>query len=218
MLQQSTISFLSELALNNNKPWFDEHRDIYEKGKKDFEVLVSTIIKELAIIEPGFKEQLAKDCIFRIFRDVRFSKDKTPYKANFGAGFSSRGKNFTGAGYYLHLEPGKSFVGGGLWQPEAPLLKAIRQEIDYNFNEFKEIIENEDFKQKFQHINGERLQTNPKGYAADNPAIEFLKFKSFTVSSPIDDKTLCTNELITNCIDAFSKMKGFIAFLNKSLQ
>jgi len=138
MLQAKTISFIGKLSKNNNKPWFDKHRDEYEAAKEDFELLVTEILGGLSVTEPMFKEQKAKDCIFRIFRDVRFSKDKTPYKAHFGAFFSRGGRKFPGAGYYLHIEPGgKSFAGGGLWVPEAPLLKAVRQEIDYNFAEFK---------------------------------------------------------------------------------
>src|SRR4051812_13218438 len=119
MLHAATFSFIEKLAKNNNKPWFDEHRNDYAAAKEDFESLVAEVLNGLAANEPAFKEQKAKDCIFRIFRDVRFSKDKTPYKAHFGAFFSKGGRKFPGAGYYLHLEPGgKSFAGGGLWVPE----------------------------------------------------------------------------------------------------
>src|ERR1700679_1155921 len=135
MIQAGTITFLEKLSKNNNNPWFDAHRDEYATAKEDFEAAVAGILAGLAVSEPLFKEQKAKDCIYRIFRDVRFAKDKTPYKAHFGAFFSKGGRKFPGAGYYLHIEPGnKSFAGGGLWVPEAPLLKAVRQEIDYNFD------------------------------------------------------------------------------------
>src|SRR3954462_7481143 len=146
MLQPETIAFLGKLAKNNNKPWFDKHREDYAAAKEDHEEMVTSILAALSATEAVFKEQKAKDCIFRIFRDVRFSKDKTPYKAHFGAFFSIGGRKFPGAGYYLHTEPGKSFIGGGLWQPEAPLLKAVRQEIDYNYDDFRKIIENKTFK------------------------------------------------------------------------
>ena len=136
MLQQATITFLTKLSKNNNKPWFDKNRDAYAIAKDDYEVLVDNLLVALSAVEPVFKEQKAKDCVFRIFRDVRFSKDKTPYKPNFGAFFSKGGRKYPGAGYYLHVEPGgKSFAGGGLWMPEAPILKAVRQEIDYNYKE-----------------------------------------------------------------------------------
>src|ERR1700744_4403630 len=136
MIQATTITFLQKLSKNNNKPWFDANREAYAVAKEDFEILVGEILNGLSAAEPLFKEQKAKDCIFRIFRDVRFSKDKTPYKAHFGAFFSRGGRKYPGAGYYLHLEAGcKSFDGGGLWVPEAPLLKAVRQESRHHFKE-----------------------------------------------------------------------------------
>src|SRR5262249_40592197 len=116
MLQPATLTFLSKLSKNNNKPWFDKNKDSYTAAKEDYEALAGDILAALSVKEPVFKEQKPKDCVFRIFRDVRFSKDKTPYKAHFGAFFSKGGRKFPGAGYYLHIEPGgKSFAGGGLW-------------------------------------------------------------------------------------------------------
>jgi len=218
MLQTDTITFLQKLSKNNNKPWFDNHRDDYLAAKEDYEVFVTQLLVGLAGLEPLFKEQQAKDCIFRIFRDVRFSKDKTPYKAHFGAFFSKGGRKFPGAGYYFHLEPGgKSFAGGGLWVPEAPLLKAVRQEIDYNFDEFSSIIENKKFKTLFKKIEGEQLKTLPQGYTADNPAIEYLKMKSFTVSRNIPDTDVMGNGVVKKAMDVFTTMQPFIDFLNRSL-
>lgn len=217
MVQKSTLAFLEKLAKNNNKPWFDAHRDDYVAAKEDFEVVVDALLAGLATTESVFKEQKAKDCVFRIFRDVRFSKDKTPYKAHFGAFFSKGGRKFSGAGYYLHMEPGKSFIGGGLWHPEAPLLKAVRQEIDYNFDEFKGIIDDKKFKKLFKEINGERLKSLPQGYADDNPAIEYLKMKDYTVSAPLVDEDLTAKGFTKKGVDTFATMKPFIDFLNRSV-
>ena len=218
MLQATTVTFLGKLSKNNNKPWFDKHRDDYQAAKEDYEVFVTEILAGLSTIEPAFKEQQAKDCIFRIFRDVRFSKDKTPYKAHFGAFFSKGGRKFPGAGFYFHLEPGgKSFAGGGLWVPEAPLLKAVRQEIDYNFDEFSTIIGNKKFKTLFKEINGEQLKTLPQGYTADNPAIEYLKMKSYTVSCNIPDADILGKVVVRKTMDVFTTMQPFINFLNRSL-
>jgi len=218
MLQAKTISFIGKLSKNNNKPWFDKHRDEYEAAKEDFELLVTEILGGLSVTEPMFKEQKAKDCIFRIFRDVRFSKDKTPYKAHFGAFFSRGGRKFPGAGYYLHIEPGgKSFAGGGLWVPEAPLLKAVRQEIDYNFAEFKKIIEDKKFKKFFAKIDGEQLKTLPAGYKEDNPAIEYLKMKNFTVGHNLPDTDLTGKGLGKKVMDVLTTMRPFADFLNRSL-
>ncbi len=218
MLHNATISFLESLATNNNKPWFDQHRDEYAVAKEDFEILISEILSGLAESEPMFKEQNAKDCIFRIFRDVRFSKDKTPYKPNFGAFFSKGGRKFPGAGYYLHLEPGgKSFTGGGLWMPEAPLLKAVRQEVDYNFAEFGKIIEDKKFKKIFGKIEGEQLKKLPAGYTDDNPAAEYLKLKSFTVMHQLDDENLVSKTFVKKTLEVFGTMKPFIDYLNRAV-
>ncbi len=219
MLQQETISFLTDLAHNNNKPWFDANRDRYQAAKDDFEQFITSVLAASAPLDTNLPNQKAKDCIFRIFRDVRFGKDKTPYKANFGAFFSKGGKKYPGAGYYMHLEPGgKSFIGGGLWMPETPMLKAIRQEIDYNFAEFKGIIEQKKFVELFQTISGEQVKTTPQGYSADNPAIEYLKMKSFTVGhNVITDKQLTDKHFLTSVMEVFTTMKPFVDFLNRGV-
>ncbi|MFI5196197.1 MAG: DUF2461 domain-containing protein [Chitinophagales bacterium] len=218
MLHPGTITFLEKLSKNNNKPWFDKHRDSYASAKEDYESLVGDILDALSLTEPVFKEQKAKDCIFRIFRDVRFSKDKTPYKAHFGAYFSKAGRKFPGAGYYLHVAPGgKSFAGGGLWMPEPHILKAVRQEIDYNFKEFNAIIEEKKFKKLFNEVSGEQLKTIPQGYTGDNPAIEYLKMKSFTVGHNITDTEITGKNFTKKVVDVFNTMKPFIDFLNRQL-
>jgi uncharacterized protein (TIGR02453 family) len=217
MLHNTTITFIEELAENNNKPWFDAHRNEYETARKDFESVVTGILTGLSETEALFKEQNAKDCIFRIFRDVRFSKDKTPYKAHFGAFFTNGGRKFRGGGYYLHIEPGgKSFSGGGLWMPEPALLKAVRQEVDYNFTEFSKIIEDKNFKKVFGQIKGEQLKTLPAGYKEDNPAIDFLKLKSFTVMHHHDDAELTSKAFIKKILGIFTEMQPFIDFLNRA--
>lgn len=219
MLKPSTISFLKDLASNNNKPWFDANRDRYTDAKDDFEVFVAGILKTLAKDEPGFAEQKAKDCIFRIFRDVRFGKDKTPYKPNFGAFFSKGGRKFPGAGYYIHIESGgKAFTGGGLWMPEAPILKAVRQEIDYNLDEFKSIISDKKFKKHFSSVQGEATKKAPQGYTEDNPAIAYLKLKSFTVTTQIPDADLTNKYLNKKALEIFTSMRPFIDFLNRGAE
>lgn len=217
MLQSSTIKFLASLEKNNNKPWFDEHRTDYETAKKDFEVFVDEIRKELVAIEPLLADQRAKDMVFRIFRDVRFSKDKTPYKANFGAYFCKGGKKSPLGGYYFHLQPGKSFMAGGIWMPEGPMLKAIRQEIDYNFQEFESIMTNKAFKKLFKKLEGESLKTLPQGYTADNPAIEYLKMKSFIVTTPLADADLGSKTAVSKITKTFTLIKPLVDFLNKAV-
>ena len=218
MLQPDTVRFIERLSENNNKPWFDAYRDEYVAAKADFERFVELLMGQLVEIEPALSEQKAKDSIFRIFRDVRFSKDKTPYKGHFGVYLSRGGRKYSGAGYYLHIEPGgKSFIGGGLWMPEPSLLKAVRQEIDYNFEEFENIINEKNFRKLFSNIEGERLKTLPQGYGAENPAIEYLKMKSFTAGQNLEDKELTSRGFRKKAVDVFTIMKPFVDFLNRPM-
>lgn len=218
MLQQTTLDFLKKLEKNNNKAWFDKNRDAYEAAKADFETFVEAIKNQLAKIEPALADQKPKDMIFRIFRDVRFSKDKTPYKAHFGAYFSRAGRKSPDAGYYLHIQPdNKNFVAGGLWMPEGPLLKATRQEIDYNLEEFNSILKKAAFKKLYKSLEGEKLKTLPQGYTADNPAIEYLKMKSFIVSTKLEDKDLLAKTAVSKINAAFNTMQPLVSFLNRAI-
>ena len=219
MLQPATITFLEKLSKNNNKVWFDAHRDEYAAVKEDFEALVTDVLAGLAAEDDAFKEQKAKDCIMRIFRDIRFSNDKTPYKTNLAAGFSKGGRKSPLGGYYLHIEPGgKCFAGGGMWQPEPPMLKAVRQEIDYNFKEFNDIVEDKKFKKMFKELQGEKLKKLPQGYTEDNPAIEYLKMKSFIVGYNFPDSEMTKKGFTKKINEVYSTMKPFIDFLNRSVQ
>lgn len=218
MIQDKTLSFLKKLSKNNNKTWFDAHRDAYAEAKEDFEIFVTAMLDKLSPIEPALRNQKAKNCVFRIFRDVRFAKDKTPYKAHFGAYFSKGGRKYEGAGYYIHIEPGgKSMAGGGLWMPESSLLKKVRQEIDYNFEEFQNILNGKSFKKHFKQLNGEQLKTLPQGYTADNPAIEYLKMKSFTVGESFADEELTGKNFAAKCVDVFTAMRPLVDFLNRAI-
>src|SRR4051812_7484768 len=146
MLQTTTLQFLKQLAKNNNKEWFDANRKKYEAAKADHTYSVQKIIDEFSKTDKALASISAKDCLFRINRDIRFSKDKSPYKTNLGSYINPNGKTSMSAGYYLHIQPGESFVGGGLYHPDAAALKSVRQEVDYSFEEFKNIINNKKFK------------------------------------------------------------------------
>ncbi|MBS1783716.1 MAG: DUF2461 domain-containing protein [Bacteroidetes bacterium] len=218
MLQVATLEFLKSLSQNNEKAWFDAHRHEYVQAKSDFELFVGNTLEGLAAIDSGLAEVKAKDCIFRIFRDVRFSKDKTPYKTHFGAYLSRGGRKFSGAGYYLHIEAGgKSMGGGGLWMPEPSLLKKVRQEIDYNFEAFQAIIQARSFKKYFSAFEGEKLKSLPQGYTSDNPAIEYLKLKNFATVSLLPDQALTDEKGLHSYLEIFSALKPLVDFLNKAL-
>lgn len=220
MLQPSTLKFLKDLGKHNNKPWFEAHRAQYLAAKEDFEELVIKLIAALGKVDENILGLDVKDCTFRIYKDVRFSKDKTPYKTNMGAGFNLGGKKVHFPGYYFHLEPGGySFAGGGMWMPMAPELKKIRQEIDYNLEEFEKIILDKNFQKTFGQLQDEgALSRPPLGYNAKNPAIEYLKMKSFVVSVGIDDRTLTSPQLISTITRAFTLMKPFVHFLQRALE
>lgn len=212
----NTLQFLEALANNNSKPWFDDNRKQYELCKKEFISLISNIIAAMSPSDAMFSNLEAKKCIFRINRDIRFSKDKSPYKTNFGAWFTEVGTE--NAGYYLHLQPGdKTFVGGGIYMPPNDILKKIRQEIDYNAAELHEILDNKDFKKLFPIVKGDKLTRPPKGYDDTNPEIELLKHKSWVVSVNISDKEIIDGVLEAKTIEAFKTMKSFIGFLNRAL-
>jgi len=217
MLQRSTLKFLKDLRLNNNKAWFDDNKANYQQAKEDFESFVQQIIDGLSRVDPGIEGLQVKDCVFRIYKDVRFSKDKTPYKANMGASFAKGGKKSPYAGYYFHLEPGgNSFVGGGLWMPEGPVIKKIRQEIDYNFADFQRIVGQKEFIRVFGKVNGDSLKTAPQGYHEDNPAIAYIKLKSFIVSNHVTDEAATQPTLVREVLRTFAVMQPFVQFLNSA--
>lgn len=220
MLQTSTIKFLKDLKKNNNKPWFESHRSLYEAARKDFEQFIQSVINKHSKKDPTIKDLTAKSCMFRINRDVRFSKDKTPYKSNFGASINKGGKKSILAGYYFHLEPGECFAGGGIWMPMPEELKKVRQEIDYNFAAFKKIIGPGKFKSVYGDLSKDAeysLSRVPKGYEPGNPAAPYLKLKSFIAMINIKDADLTSKELLKKTVAAFEALQPLLNFINESI-
>lgn len=217
MIAQDTLAFLAELKENNNKEWFDANRKRYEAVKKDIKENVQQLITGIAGFEPAIAAIKPKDCVFRINRDIRFSKDKSPYKTNLGAYISRGGKKSPHAGYYFHLEPGNCFLAGGMYGPESSVLNAVRQEIDYNTDEFKAIINSKEFKKLFGEIHGEQLKTAPKGYSKDHPEIELLRYKSYLMVHNISDKDVLNKNFTDKAVSVFEAMKPMNEFLNRVL-
>ena len=218
MLQSATLKFLKDLKKNNNKPWFEKHKDLYLGAKEDIEHLVEQVIEGLGKIDADIATLQPKDCTYRIYRDVRFSKDKTPYKINMGAYFNKGGKKMPTAGYYMHFEPGRNMAGGGLWMPNGPELNKVRQEIDYSFSEWHNILTARAFKKSFPDglEKGDQLSRPPKGYTEDNPAIEHLKLKSFLVTRPFTDAQVQSKGFLKELLKTFESMKDFVYFLNRA--
>jgi uncharacterized protein (TIGR02453 family) len=218
MINTETVKFLKVLKKNNSKEWFDQNRKSYEQAKENYLDFVGEVIGRMKKIDNSLADLEPKQCVFRINRDVRFSKNKEPYKTNMGASFSKGGKKVQCAGYYFHLEPGASFIGGGFWMPMAPELNKIRQEIDYNAEAFNKIINKKKFKASFGSLSeSEKLSRPPKGYEAENPAIELLKLKSFVVMTSVKDSELTGKELASTVVDHFEAMMPMIDFLNKAI-
>ena len=218
MINTETLKFLKALEKNNSKEWFDQNRKAYEQAKANYIDFVGEVLGRMKKIDVNLASLEPKQCVFRINRDVRFSKNKAPYKTNMGASFSKGGKKVQCAGYYFHLEPGASFIGGGFWMPMAPELNKIRQEIDYGFEEFNTIINKKKFKTSFGSLSeSEKLTRPPKGFDAENPAIELLKLKSFIVMSEVKDAELTGKELANKVVDHFETMMPLVDFLNKAI-
>lgn len=222
MFHTSTVNFLKELKKNNNKPWFDSHKEKFFSAKKDFENFVEKIISLTSSFDDDIKDLQVKNCTFRINRDIRFSKDKTPYKTNMGASFNKGGKKSIFAGYYFHLEPGgKSFAGGGLWMPDTVELKKLRQEIDYCLPEFKKLLSNSSFKKQYNglEMNEAQMLVNiPKGYEKKNPAAVFLRLKSFVATINIADNLLQTPQLVNEVNSAFKALMPLVKFMNRAME
>jgi uncharacterized protein (TIGR02453 family) len=215
MLQTSTVQFLKELEANNNRPWFEENKAQYLDAKADFEGMVDALRLRLSQLEPAFADQSIKQSTFRIYRDVRFSNDKTPYKSHFGLYFNPKGKQSNVGGFYVQLQQGeRSFLAGGAWMPQGQLLKDIRQEIDYNQDEWLGIVEGKQFIEYFTSLgHSEKLTTAPKGYPKEHPLIEYLKLKSFEASRNFEDKLLTSPKLLDYLMDGYEHLQPFNQFL-----
>ncbi|MEO9966060.1 MAG: DUF2461 domain-containing protein [Reichenbachiella sp.] len=212
-----TVKFLKELSANNTKEWFDQNRKTYESCRVEFVDLVSKIIHEISKFDPELTGVDPKKCVFRINRDIRFSKDKTPYKTNFGALMGANGKKTEGTGFYIHLASGQSFAGGGIYMPQPEMLAAIRQEIDYNPDRLKELISSQEFKQTFDEIRGDKLKTAPKGYPKDHPNIELLRLKSFYVVKEFSDKEITADGFFDELISTYKKAYEFNKYLKAAI-
>lgn len=221
MLQAATIKFLRNLKKNNNKSWFDANRKVYEAAKTDFAAFIQDLINRYSKFDTSIRDLSARDCLFRINRDIRFSKDKSPYKSNFGASINRGGrKSMNTAGYYFHLEPGASFTGGGLYMPAPEELRKMRQEIDYNLEGFSNIVKSKKFKSVYGDLDRSAeliLSRVPKGYDPANPAADYLKLKSYIAMIPLTDTDLTSKDLVKKTIGAFAALQPLVEFVNHTL-
>ena len=212
------FNFLKGLKKNNNKEWLDDHRDAYLSSREIFHAFVHQLLESMQKLDSDLQTVESKKCLFRINRDIRFSKDKRPYKNNFGAFMNKGGKKSATAGYYLHLEPGNSFVAAGIWMPEPEQVASIRQEIDYCLDEFKSIVKSGAFKKTFGAMDREaELTRPPKGYPADHPGLEYLRLKSFTVTAAVEDDRLIDKRSLKTILSYYAAAVPLVKFINRAL-
>ena len=216
-INASTLEFLNLLKNNNNKEWFDKNRSMYVEAKANFGSFVQSLINEIIEFEPLMKGLEAKNCIFRINRDIRFSNDKSPYKTNMGAfivrGGKQNGERYTG--YYFHIEAGKSMLAGGAYMPPSQWLTSIREKIDDEPELFLEIINDPLFRKYFGQLEGEKLKKAPKGFAPDHKYLDLLKFKSYLAVHETTDKQVLDSKYFSHALAVFKAMKPLNDFLNE---
>ncbi|QEE49535.1 DUF2461 domain-containing protein [Flavobacterium alkalisoli] len=218
MLPSSILPFLEDLKNNNNREWFQANQKRYKTYKEDYKNVAEELIKEVSTTDTSLKHLEAKNCTFRINRDIRFSKDKSPYKTNMGIWMSAGNKDFNMGGYYLHIEKGASFIAGGLHMPDPVSLKKMRREIAGFYEDLEEILENKDFKKLYGDFDREQsLKTAPKDYDKDHPAIDFLKLKSFTVTHKLSDKDLADKNFIKETAKKLLVMQPLIEYINRAM-
>ena len=207
-------SFLKAIAKNNNRQWFEKSKPKYLEAKTLFDDFVEALHKELLKFDESLAGLNPRKLAFRIYRDVRFSKDKRPYKVNMGAGLSAHGKMEQEPGYYIHIEPGKSFIAGGFYMPNPENLAKIRQEIDYNTKDFLKILNDKKFKKYFTGLDDfDKLKTAPKGYPKDHPHIDLLKNKSFIVTHYFTDKEMLDKKFVKTAAEVAKAIKPLNDFL-----
>jgi uncharacterized protein (TIGR02453 family) len=221
MLTKESLQFLDDLKRNNNREWFQENKKRYEVFKKDYHQLVSDFLDVMKPLDPSLKFLEVKNCTFRINRDIRFSKDKSPYKSHLGVWMSAGAKGANRSGYYVHIEKGASFLAGGFYSPDAEDLKKVRKEIAFFYDDLHEILNNKDFKKEFGSLDineNNSLKSMPRGYEKDHPAIEFLKLKSFTATQVYDISEVTQKDFVSKMSKKLIALKPLNEFINRALE
>jgi uncharacterized protein (TIGR02453 family) len=215
MIDPNTFEFLRQLEVNNSKEWFNDHRKWYDESKANFIDLCSEILNDLKKIQDNLLHTDVKKCILRINRDIRFSKDKRPYKNYFGAGFGPGGKSSGKVDFYFQIQAhNQSMLGAGMWEPGPQNLAKFRQEIDYSPATLKEIIEHKEFRTYFKEISGTKLKTKPKGYSIDHPEIELLKYKELFFLRRFEDSEVVKSSFKDRIVEGCILIKPYQDYLN----
>lgn len=214
-ISKSSFEFLKALKANNNREWFNENKDEYQIQHQNIIDFADELLEKLKEHD-NIETPSGKKSLFRIYRDVRFSKDKSPYKTNWAGGFKRATKHLRG-GYYFHIEPGAVFVGGGFWAPNKEDLQRIREDIAMDASELRKIINSKPFKETFGSLHGDQLKTAPKGFDKDHPDVDLLRYKQFIVSKKFTDKEALSSDFAEKMNDAFKKMRPFFDYMSESV-
>lgn len=221
MITQEALQFLADLIANNNTEWMHENKKRYESYKKDYHNFIASILSEMKLLDPTLEPLEVKNCTFRINRDIRFSKDKSPYKTNMGVWFTQNKNRKNSPGYYIHFEKGNCFIAGGVWCPEPNELKLIRKEIEFFHDDLEAIVADKTFKNEFKELTRDEsntLKKAPKDFDPNHPAIEFLKLKSFTASQKIDEKLFTKPDFSKVVSQKLIALKPMNDFLRRALE
>ena len=210
----SSFDFLSQLKKNNNRDWFNEHKDEFIKEQHHIELFAESLLEELRshdLIEtPSGKKSL-----HRIYRDIRFSKEKTPYKTNWSGSFKRAGK--LRGGCYFHIEKGNCFIAGGFWAPNPDDLKRIREDLAFDDMPLRKILKSKSFSSTFGEMQGEQLKTTPKGFDAENSAIDLLRYKQFLLIRNFTDKEVLDSTFLKEANQTFKNMRPFFDYMTDVL-
>lgn len=214
---EEILQFLKELDANNQREWFEANRSRYEKTRNDFLTVTAWMIDEIRKFDSEVPLLQPKDCMFRIFRDVRFSNDKRPFKTNYGSYIARGGRKSGYAGYYIHIQPGEFFLSGGVYMPSPEHLSAIRQEIYYHPDEYLGIIDKEPFRSNFDQHYFDPLKTAPKGFPKDWEHIGLIKNRSFGFGKSLTEEELLSDDFSEMCLPVYRMLLPLNQFLNRAI-
>ncbi|MEP7169363.1 MAG: DUF2461 domain-containing protein [Bacteroidota bacterium] len=214
-IKKESINFLKTLSKNNNRDWFNKHKENYLEAHNNMVAFADALLIEMNKHD-NIETTSGKKSLFRIYKDVRFSKDKTPYNIHWSGSFKRATKQLRG-GYYFHIKPGNTFLAGGFWGPEPNDIKRIRQDIELNYKDWKKLLANKTLVKTFGKLIGHQVSTAPRGYAKDHPAIDLLRHKQFILKHDFADKEACNPDFVFKANDVFKKMRPFFNFTSELL-
>lgn len=215
IIPQSSFDFLKKLKKHNNRDWFNEHKEEFITEQNHIEKFADALLIELNAHDV-IETKTGKKCLHRIYRDIRFSKEKIPYKTNWSASFKRAGKERRG-GCYIHIETGNSFVAGGFWSPSPEDLKRIRDDFAFDDKPIRKILKSKTFVSTFGTMQGEQLKTTPKGFDVENMAIDLLRYKQFLIIRKFTDKEVLDKNFLKEANQTFKNMRPFFDYMSEVL-